>query len=127
MILQIIKFKSGEDIVCEVVGDGEGFLKLSNPMQMLIQPKMTEEGYGEAIALTRWMQPYTDDSTIRIRKDSIITVVNASSGMKSFYKRMLSDKEKSNEDVWKEEENIDDDEARRVLDEISPSRKKMYH
>ena len=34
MTTQIIKFKNGEDIVCEIIGDGEGFLKLSNPMQM---------------------------------------------------------------------------------------------
>ena len=73
------------------------------------------------------MQPYTEDNTMRIRKDSIITVVNASSGMKSFYKRMLGEKEKSNEDVWREEKDFDDDEARRVLDNISPSRRKMYH
>ena len=45
-MLQIIKFKNGEDIVCEVIGDGDGFLKLANPMQMLIQPRVTEEGYG---------------------------------------------------------------------------------
>ena len=127
MMLQIIKFKNGDDIVCEVIGDGDGFLKIANPMQMLIQPRVTEEGYGESIALTRWMQPYTEDNTMRIRKDSIITVVNASSGMKSFYKRMLGEKEKSNEDVWREEKDFDDDEARRVLDNISPSRRKMYH
>ena len=126
-MLQIIKFKNGEDIVCEVIGDGDGFLKLANPMQMLIQPRVTEEGYGESIALTRWMQPYTEDNTMRIRKHSIITVVNASSGMKSFYKRMLGEKEKSDEDVWREEKDFDDDEARRVLDNISPSRRKMYH
>lgn len=127
MSLQIIKFKNGEDIVSEIIGDGEGYLKLSNPMQMIIHPKMTDEGYGESIALTRWMQPYTEDITIRIRKDSIITVVNASTGMKSFYERMLGEKEKPNEDAWKEETDFDDDEARRELDEISPSRKKMYH
>ena len=127
MTLQIIKFKNGEDIVSEIIGDGEGFLKLSNPMQMIIHPKMTDEGYGESIALTRWMQPYTEDVVIRIRKDSIITVVNASTGMKSFYKRRLGEKEKPNEDVWREGEDFDDDEARRVLDDISPSRKKMYH
>ena len=64
---------------------------------------------------------------VEVELQLLITVVNASAGMKSFYKRMIGEKEKSNEDVWKEEKDFDDDEARRVLDEISPSRRKYYH
>ena len=114
MSLQIIKFKNGEDIVCRVIGDGDGFLKIENPLQMHISPIKNEEGYGEHVAMSRWMQPYTEETVVRVRKDSIVTVVTASKGMAAFYQKMLRQNtvDKMEPGEFEDDEDFDDNEDR---------------
>lgn len=132
MTQQIIKFKSGENIICDITRDSGDYLTILNPMQMFLEPKMTKQGYVEHVSLSKWMQPYTEQNKLKVRKDSIITIMTASEGMRVFFKRMLLQKkdlikpyEEKEYDPYEEE--FDEDEARRYLDSISPSRKKVYH
>jgi len=43
----------------------------------------------EALALTRWVQPFTEQENIMINKSTVVTMVPASSGMSRYYEYVL--------------------------------------
>ena len=51
--------------------------------------RSTQKGIEEGLALTRWVQPFTDEKDIAINKSTIITMVPASLGMSKYYEYVL--------------------------------------
>ena len=89
MTQQIIKFNSGEEIITDIVKFDKDYFTIKNPMKMSTHPRMTKDGVVESLSLNKWMHPYTEQAVCKIRKDSIITVVAASEGMKLFYVKQM--------------------------------------
>ena len=85
MTQQIIKFNSGDEIICNVIKDVGDYLSIENPMKMYTVPRATKRGIVESLTLSRWMYPYTEQKICRVRKDSITTIMSASEGLKTFY------------------------------------------
>ena len=89
---QVIKLTSGEDIICNLKESDNGYLlQVQSPLKMDVVNRVTKQGLVEALALTRWVQPFTDQKDIMINKSTVVTMVPASVGMGKYYEYILKD------------------------------------
>ena len=86
---QIIKLKNGEDLICNVLDNENGRLKVATPLKMETVNRISKKGLTESLALTRWIQPYSDEDHFFIESNSIIIMTPASIGMKRYYEYVL--------------------------------------
>lgn len=88
---QILKLTNGENIICDIKDQNENdiILEVTAPLKMDIMSHITKEGIQEGLALTRWVQPFTDEKEIAINKSTIVTMVPASLGMSKYYEYVL--------------------------------------
>ena len=87
---KIIKLVNGENIVCMV--DESSFdevYEISFPLQIKTYPVMTKKGPVEQCNLTRWVQPFTEESYFHIKPSDIILVAEASPGISAYYEQVL--------------------------------------
>ena len=88
---QILKLTNCENIICDIKTQNENdvILEVTAPLKMDIMSHITKEGIQEGLALTRWVQPFTDEKEIAINKSTIVTMVPASLGMSKYYEYVL--------------------------------------
>ena len=137
MSQQIIKFNSGEEVICNVVKDVGDYISI-DPMKMLTIPRATKRGIVESLTLSRWLYPYTEQKICKVRKDSITTIMSASEGLKTFYYRQLEQGEKQELKIhdWEARdynelgEDFDEEEVKKYLEALEPLKsvkKKILH
>ena len=85
---KIVKLVSGENIICEVTDHGEHY-EICNPLLMNVIPRMKREGMTESLALTRWVQPFTEQKYFEIEKSKIILTASVSAGLSIYYEKCL--------------------------------------
>ena len=138
---QIIKLKNGEDLICNVLDNENGRLKVTSPLKMETVNRISKKGLTESLALTRWIQPYSDEDHFFIESNSIIIMTPASIGMKRYYEYVLksydglvlkSAKEETVEKIKSEKQKsskleIDDDLTESDLKDYLFSDKKTIH
>lgn len=139
-----IKLTNGDDLVADISKNTKGdFTTLINPFKMNTKPMITNEGVIDTLALSSWLHPYSEDTDIRIMKSSIVTIVPASIGLKTFYKKQLANFEKTKSQTepkenWevrtrKIEENIPNlsqdeyDDYMDEMEEFQKIKKRMYN
>ena len=140
-----IKLTNGDNIVADITKTSKGdFTTLVNPFKMDTRPMISNDGIIDTLSLSSWLHPYSEDTSIRIMKSAIVTIVPASPGLKTFYKKQLSNfqnmKEKITTKEWKVrerkvkppttiEEDIDMgyDEYMDEMEEWKKIKKRMYH
>ena len=86
---QVIKLKNGEDLICNVLDNENGRLKVATPLKMETVNRISKKGLTESLALTRWIQPYSDEDHFFIETNSIIIMTPASVGMTRYYEYVL--------------------------------------
>jgi hypothetical protein len=93
MSTQVIKLSNGEDIVCRVHKSKNSIetnkLKVSSPLKMDTVTKETDRGFVDSLALTRWIQPYSDENVFDIERQSIVIMTPASVGLSRYYEYVL--------------------------------------
>ena len=138
---QIIKLKNGEDLICNVLDNENGRLKVSSPLKMETVNRLSKKGLTESLALTRWIQPYSDEEHYFIESNSIIIMTPASVGMTRYYQYVLksydglvlkSAKEETIDKIRSEKRKsnkleIDDDMVESELNEYLYTDKKTIH
>ena len=138
---QIIKLKNGEDLICNVLDNENGRLKVTTPLKMETVNRISKKGLTESLALTRWIQPYSDEQHFFIERNSIILMAPASVGMSRYYEYVVKSydglvlkeaKEETVEKIKKEKQEsskleIDDDLTESDLKEYLFSDKKTIH
>tara|TARA_A100001015_G_C14944778_1_gene694149 strand:- start:57 stop:500 length:444 start_codon:yes stop_codon:yes gene_type:complete len=100
MSYQVIKLSNGEDIVCQVHQSKSSAetnkLKISYPLRMETVTRSTKKGVVESLALSRWLQPYSDEEIFNVEKSSIVIMTPASSGLSKYYEYVLRGLEQVN-------------------------------
>ena len=138
---QVIKLKNGEDLICNVLDNENGRLKVSSPLKMETVNRISKKGLTESLALTRWIQPYSDEEYYFIESNSIILMTPASVGMTRYYQYVLksydglvlkSAKEETIEKIRSEKQKsskleVDDDIPESELNEYLYTDKKTIH
>ena len=138
---QIIKLKNGEDLICNVLDNENGRLKVATPLKMETVNRISKKGLTESLALTRWIQPYSDEEHFFIEPNSIILMAPASVGMSRDYEYVVKSydglvlkeaKEETVEKIKREKQEssklkIDDDITESDLKDNLFSDKKTIH
>ena len=87
---KIIKLVNGEIIVCIVDQSSiDEVYENSFPFQIKTYPVMTKKGPVEQCNLTRWVQPFTEESFFHIKPSDIILIAEASPGIAAYYEQVL--------------------------------------
>jgi hypothetical protein len=113
---KIVKLTNGEDIICIVKNELGEECEVSYPLLMQTLPRRTPKGFVESLSLSRWLQPFTEESLFKIKNDKIILMTDASPGLCKYYEYVLSkidspnDNEVFDEKNFSKEEDNDDDE-----------------
>ena len=63
---KIVKLTNGEDIICIVKNELGGECEVSYPLLMQTLPRRTPGGFVESLSLSRWLQPFTEESLFKI-------------------------------------------------------------
>ena len=88
---KIVKLSNGEDIICIIENNEPGKeCKVSYPLLMQIVPQQTSRGFVESLRLSKWVQPFTDNSFFNIKSNNIILVADASPDLCKYYEHVLS-------------------------------------
>ena len=94
MSYQVIKLSNGEDIVCQVHNSTNSSetqkVKISSPLRMETITRDTSKGTVESLALSRWVQPYSDEKTFNVERNSIVIMTPASAGLSRYYEYVLN-------------------------------------
>ena len=144
MNYQVIKLSNGEDIVCRVHKSksttDSNKLKISAPLRMDTVSKETEKGFVESLALSRWVQPYSDENHFNIERHSIVIMTPASHGLCRYYEYVLKsiglssikelhptrkELDKIEEDMNMEEDLVSSEDLQAILDNFAT--KKTIH
>ena len=101
---KIVKLINGEDIICIVENEFGEECEVSYPLLMQTLPQRTPRGFVESLSLSRWLQPFTEESLFKIKSDKIILMTDASPGLCKYYEYVLSkiDSHDNNDDVFNE-------------------------
>ena len=91
---KVIKLSNGEDIVCTCMeshntDENSNKLFIISPLKMEIRNKVTKKGVVEALTLSRWLQPFTQENDFEIEKCNIVTMSDASYALQNYYKFMV--------------------------------------
>ena len=89
MSYQVIKLANGEDIVCNLVKRFGSKIEVTSPLRMDTISKETDKGVMESLALTRWIQPYSDEKVFNIESNSVVIMTPASVGLSRYYEYVL--------------------------------------
>jgi len=89
MSYQVIKLANGEDIVCNLVKRFGSKIEVTSPLRMDTISKETDKGIMESLALTRWVQPYSDEKVFNIESNSVVIMTPASVGLSRYYEYVL--------------------------------------
>ena len=98
---KVIKLSNGEDIVCTCMEshntENDKILNVSQPLKMQIRNRVTKKGVVEALTLSRWLQPFTEDENYKLERSNIVTISDASYALNNYYKFMLEAIDKTEE------------------------------
>tara|TARA_B100001057_G_scaffold336817_1_gene337622 strand:+ start:175 stop:594 length:420 start_codon:yes stop_codon:yes gene_type:complete len=89
MSYQVIKLTNGEDIVCNLVKRFGSKIEVTSPLRMDTITKETAKGTMESLALSRWVQPYSDEKVFNIESNSVVIMTPASVGLSRYYEYVL--------------------------------------
>ena len=89
MSYQVIKLANGEDIVCNLVKRFGSKIEVTSPLRMDTITKQTDKGTMESLALSRWVQPYSDEKVFNIESNSVVIMTPASVGLSRYYEYVL--------------------------------------
>ena len=129
MNYQVIKLSNGEDIICtveELDSVDSGKFKVTSPLKMCTQSKITERGVIESLGLSRWVQVYSDQPYYNIEKNSVVIMTPASEGLGRYYEHVLKSMEQS-EVKGPTDEELDSIEDEEYLDELDDDEDFLAH
>ena len=86
---QVLKLSNGDDVICNLVETKENTFKVTSPLKMDTINRVTKRGVAESLALTRWIQPYSDQQEFDIQKTSVVIMAEASVGLTRYYQYVL--------------------------------------
>ncbi len=86
--IKVVKLSNGENII-GYVREIDDVIEVEDPLQMQIFSKLTDEGVVEGLNLTRWLQPFSEESTFYVRNRNVVVTANASPGLIRYYEYSL--------------------------------------
>tara|TARA_R110000851_G_scaffold87850_2_gene191555 strand:- start:956 stop:1369 length:414 start_codon:yes stop_codon:yes gene_type:complete len=124
---KVIKLSNGEDIIATLTSENEADIEIENPLLMSVFPQMTKNGELDSLNLSRWIQPYTEQSYFTLSKSTVVTTAVASPGLSRYYEYVLKrieDWQHNNKETL--EDITDDDVYEDLLEELETESKSIH-
>ena len=86
---QVLKLSNGDDVICNLVETKDNTFKITSPLKMDTVNRITKKGVSESLALTRWIQPFSEQEEFDIQKSSVVVMAEASVGLTRYYQYVL--------------------------------------
>jgi len=83
--IRLLKLTNGEDILAQVDITNPDLYHLDNPLLMKIQSKITPNGIQEGLHLSRWVQPFSEETNFSIEKQHVVLSTEVSAGLTRYY------------------------------------------
>ena len=122
---KILKLISGENIICELSED-DGKYEISRPLLMNVHPNMTRRGMTESLMLSRWVQPFTEQTNFEIDPKHVIIMLPASPGLSVYYEGVLNKIEGGTERISLGDHINEDDIYDDLLEDLEPESKIIH-
>jgi hypothetical protein len=87
MSIEVLRLRSGEDIITDVVGDTDRAGKIEIDSPAVVLPMSRDKSGTVQLGLSPWI-PYTEDERITIPADWIVTRVKPTEDLASSYCQM---------------------------------------
>ena len=114
----IVKLSNGENIIRNIVNDSEKTIEIKSPLKMETISRVTKTGIVESLSLGKWMQPFSNENTFSLNKNTIIVNSPVTVGLGKYYefvlKKMDIDKGPSEEEL----KAIEEEEKKELKDQM---------
>ena len=122
---KILKLISGENIICELTEEN-GKYEISKPLLMHVHPNITIGGMTESLMLSRWVQPFTEQTYFEIDPKHVIIMLPASPGLSVYYEGVLNKIEGGTERISLGDHINEDDIYDELLEDLEPESKIIH-
>jgi len=122
---KILKLISGENIICEL-SENNGKYEISKPLLMSVHPHVTRTGITESLMLTRWVQPFTEQTYFDIDPKHVIIMLPASPGLSVYYEGIINKLDDAEEINTLDDINDDDDVYDDLLEDLKTDIKYIH-
>ena len=122
---KILKLISGENIICELAEEN-GKYEISKPLLMHVHPNITMGGMTESLMLSRWVQPFTEQTNFEIDPKHVIIMLPASPGLSVYYEGVLNKIEGGTERISLGDHINEDDIYDELLEDLEPESKIIH-
>ena len=122
---KILKLISGENIICELTEEN-GKYEISKPLLMHVHPNITMGGMTESLMLSRWVQPFTEQTNFEIDPKHVIIMLPASPGLSVYYEGVLNKIEGGTERISLGDHINEDDIYDELLEDLEPESKIIH-
>ena len=122
---KILKLISGENIICELAEEN-GKYEISRPLLMHVHPNITMAGMTESLMLSRWVQPFTEQTNFEIDPKHVIIMLPASPGLSVYYEGVLNKIEGGTERISLGDHINEDDIYDELLEDLEPESKIIH-
>ena len=122
---KVLKLISGENIICELTED-DGKYEISRPLLMHVHPNITIGGMTESLMLSRWVQPFTEQTYFEIDPKHVIIMLPASPGLSVYYEGVLNKIEGGTERIPLGDHINEDDIYDDLLEDLEPESKIIH-
>jgi hypothetical protein len=122
---KILKLISGENIICELTEEN-GKYEISKPLLMHVHPNITMGGMTESLMLSRWVQPFTEQTYFEIDPKHVIIMLPASPGLSVYYEGVLNKIEGGTERISLGDHINEDDIYDDLLEDLEPESKIIH-
>lgn len=130
--IRLLKLTNGEDIIAEVNENTEKY-HLDNPLLMRVQSRVTDQGIQEGLHLSRWLQPFCDQTKFTIPIHHVVLSTNVSEGLSKYYSYTVKSFERNEAPLSLKESMIDgptdaelDEIEKEELEAIEPFNKTIH-
>ena len=97
--IRLLKLTNGEDILAQVDITNPNLYHLDNPLLMKIQSKITPNGIQEGLHLSRWVQPFSEETNFSIEKQHVVLSTEVSAGLTRYYQYSIRSFEHDDDDI----------------------------
>lgn len=85
MFCKILKLTNGDTVIGNIVEETKGYVEMHRPMRVVIVPKLGAEDFAYHLSMMKWDPLFDYSLPVRIFKQNIVTVGEASTDVYNVY------------------------------------------
>ena len=97
--IKLLKLTNGEDILAQVDRTNPDLYNLDNPLLMKVHSRITPNGLQEGLHLSRWIQPFSEETNFSIEKQHVVLSTEVSIGLIRYYEHSIKTFERDDSDI----------------------------